>query len=167
MSLYEQNIRDFSGLYADCPELFTQKDLASFSELKATFSEEDSIEKISDAIALWCEAHPHIYNALLEIPVADDMQRGPGGRTTPVTSKGARDLLENIVRTEPLPGQEGDRLIHHVSIPSQPDTFRELASMRKDLAQLRAELTQALRTQATQATEYKRSDTGARNLKSE
>ena len=95
MSLYEQNIRDFSGLYTDRPELFTQADLNSFAELKATFSEEDSIEKISDEIALWCEARPRIYNALLEIPVADDAQRGPGGKPTPVTHKGIMSLLEN------------------------------------------------------------------------
>ena len=106
MSLYEQNIRDFSGLYADRPELFTQADLTSFSELKATFSEEDGVEKISDEIALWCEARPHIYNALLELPVVDDAQRGPGGKSTPVTHKGVMSLLENIMRTEP--GEESD-----------------------------------------------------------
>lgn len=101
MSLYEQNIRDFVGLYTDRSELFTPADLISITELKATFSEEDSVEKISDEIALWCEARPHIYNALLEIPVTDDIQRGPGGRPTPVTSKGVMSLLENIVRIEP------------------------------------------------------------------
>lgn len=101
MSLYEQNIRDFSILYAYCPEVFTQDDLASLMELKATFSEKDGIEKISDDIALWCEARPRIYNALLEIPVAEDTQRGPGGQTTRLMPKEAMILLENMVRTEP------------------------------------------------------------------
>lgn len=106
MSLYEQNIRDFSGLFAERPELFTQEDLASFSELKRTFLEEERIEKISDTIALWCEARPHIYDALLEIPVAEDTQRGPGGRPTRLTTKEAMSLLENIVRTEPNDDKE-------------------------------------------------------------
>ncbi|MEO0644637.1 MAG: hypothetical protein AAFZ17_00565 [Cyanobacteria bacterium J06650_10] len=99
MSLYEQNIRDFSGLYADRPEVFTQKDLDDLAKLQSTFTSEDDIQKISDSIALWCEARPTIYNALLEIP-PEDTQRGPGGRPTRLTTTEAMSLLENIVRTE-------------------------------------------------------------------
>ena len=109
MSLHEQNIRDFSKLYGDRPELFTQEDLTSFAELKATFSEEDDIRKIADAIAIWCKDRPYIYKALLEIPIteSESVQRGPGGRSTPVTKKGMMGMLENIVRTESGANNDG------------------------------------------------------------
>lgn len=98
MSPYEQNILDFYKIYEGHPDLFTDSDRASIEALKASFSEEDSIEKISDAIALWCEDHPHILNVLLEIPPADTGERGPGNRPPRLTPKEALELLENIVR---------------------------------------------------------------------
>ncbi len=98
MSPYEQNILDFYKIYEEHPDLFTDSDRASLETLKATFSEDDSIEKISDTIALWCEDHPHILNVLLEIPPKDTGERGPGGRPTRLTAKETLELLENIVR---------------------------------------------------------------------
>ena len=68
MSPYEQNILDFYKIYEEKPELFTDADRASLETLRADFSDDDNIEKVSDAIALWCEAHPHILNELLEMP---------------------------------------------------------------------------------------------------
>jgi hypothetical protein len=98
MSPYEQNIVDFYQIYQDRPDLFTDEDRASLEALKTGFSEDDSVEKISDEIALWCEAHPHILDMLLEIPPDDTDVRGPGGRPTRLTSKEALELLENVVR---------------------------------------------------------------------
>ena len=98
MSPYEQNILDFYKIHEEHRDLFTDKDCASLEALRATFSENDSIEKISDAVALWCEDHPHILNVLLEIPPVDTGKRGPRGRPTNLTTKEALELLENIVR---------------------------------------------------------------------
>ncbi len=98
MSPYEQNILDFYQIYKDHPNLFTEADRASLEALQATFSEDDSIEKISNEIALWCEDHPHILNVLLEIPPGDTSERGPGGRPTRLTPKKALELLDNLVR---------------------------------------------------------------------
>lgn len=98
MSPYEQNILDFYKIYEDNPALFTDEARASLEALKATFSGDDSIEQISDAIALWCEEHPDILNALLELPPIDTGERGPGGPATRLTQKEALELLENIVR---------------------------------------------------------------------
>ncbi len=98
MSPYEQNILDFYKIYEEHPNLFTDSDRVSLEALKAIFSEDDSVEKISDAIALWCEDHPHILNVLLEIPPADTGERGPGNRPPRLTPKEALELLENIVR---------------------------------------------------------------------
>ena len=99
MSPYEQNILDFYKIYEEHPDLFTNEDRASLEALKASFSENDSIEKISDEIALWCEDHPNILNALLELPPSDTGERGPGGRPTHLTPKEALGLLDNIVRS--------------------------------------------------------------------
>lgn len=98
MSPYEQNILDFYKIYEENSELFTDDDRISLEALKASFSENDDIEKISDAIALWCEEHPKILDALLELPPIDTGERGPGGRPTRLTSKEALELLDNIVR---------------------------------------------------------------------
>lgn len=98
MSPYEQNILDFYKIYKDRPELFTNETRALLEALKVTLSEDASIEQISDAIALWCEEHPNILNALLELPPIDTGERGPGGPITRLTPKEALELLENIVR---------------------------------------------------------------------
>ena len=98
MSPYEQNILDFYKIYEEHPELFIDSILTSLADLRSTLSDNDSVEKISDAIALWCEEHSQILNALLELPPTDTGERGPGGRPTRLTPKEALELLENIVR---------------------------------------------------------------------
>ena len=98
MSPYEQAIVDFYQIYEDHPTLFTDEDCASLEALRATFSENDGIEKISNAIALWCKEHPHILHMLLEIPSNDTRERGAGGRPTRLTPKKALELLDNLVR---------------------------------------------------------------------
>lgn len=98
MSPYEQNILDFYKIYEERPELFTDSDRVSLEALKEALSNENSIEKISDELALWCEEHPHILNVLLEIPPSDTGERGPGGRPTRLTPKEALELLDNIIR---------------------------------------------------------------------
>lgn len=98
MSPYEQNILDFYKIYEEHPGLFTDDDRASLAQLQTTFSENDDIEKISDALALWCDDHPKILDQLLELPPSDTGERGPGGRKIRLTSKEALELLNNIVR---------------------------------------------------------------------
>lgn len=101
MSPYEQNILDFYQIYEDNPEIFTEDDRTSLAELHVTLSEDDNIERISDEISLWCEAHPHILNILLEMPLAEAGERGPGGRPTRLTPKEALGMLDNITRCGP------------------------------------------------------------------
>lgn len=99
MSIYEQNIQDFYKLYHDRPDLFTDADHASLSELITSLSGEDRIDKISDAIALWCEAHPPILNAFVELP-PEETTRGAGNRPTRLSAKEALGLLDNMVRSD-------------------------------------------------------------------
>lgn len=96
LSPYEANILDFNYIVIEKPELLTDEDRASLAELLSTLPED--IETVSDALALWYEARPHILNAILELPFGDTGERGPGGRKTRLTPKEAKDLLENIVR---------------------------------------------------------------------
>ena len=98
MSPYEQNILDFYKIYEEKPDLFTDADRASLEILRAGFSDDDNIEKVSDAIALWCEEHPHILDVLLEMPPGDTAERGPGNRKTRLTTKETLGLLKNMVR---------------------------------------------------------------------
>jgi hypothetical protein len=98
MSLYEQNILDFYKTYEEHPELFTKDNRDSLKRVRDTFSEGDSIEKISDTISLWCEDHPNILNVLLGCLPSGAGKRGPGSRPTRLTPKEALKLLENIIR---------------------------------------------------------------------
>lgn len=100
-SPYEANILDFNYLVAEKPELISDENWASLEALLSRFpkdAEKVSIEQISDELALWCERHPKVLDALLEIPPTDTGERGPGGRPTRLTPKEALELLENIVR---------------------------------------------------------------------
>lgn len=101
VSPYEANILDFNYLVAEKPELLSDEDRVSLEDLLSRLAkdaEKVSIEKISDELALWCERHPKVLDALLEIPPSDTGERGPGGRPTRLTAKEALELLENIVR---------------------------------------------------------------------
>ncbi|ASC71416.1 hypothetical protein XM38_023680 [Halomicronema hongdechloris C2206] len=128
MSPYEENILDFYKIYEEQPELFTDDDRASFEALKATFAEDDSIEKISDTIALWCEEHPNILNALLELPPSETSERGAGGRSTRLNPKEVLGLLDNITRSGPagrptrLDPEETSELLDNIVRESETDS---------------------------------------------
>ncbi|NEQ64353.1 MAG: hypothetical protein F6K21_02420 [Symploca sp. SIO2D2] len=97
LSPYEETILDFDHIAKKQPELFTAEDRADFAQLEATFPED--VEEISNAIALWCESHPHIKGAIFDLPVEESASvRAGGGRDTPMTGKEAKETTENIVR---------------------------------------------------------------------
>jgi hypothetical protein len=63
-------------------------------------------EFIHSAIALWCETHPHILDAIFALPVEELASvRAAGGRGTPLTGKEAKDAIENTVR-ESIPPEK-------------------------------------------------------------
>jgi len=68
---------------------------ADFAKLVATLP--DDVEEISNEIALWCKAHPHILDAIFALPT-EELFRAAGGRNTPLTGKEAKDAIENTVR---------------------------------------------------------------------
>jgi hypothetical protein len=96
VSPYEANILDFNYLVTEKPELLSDEDLVSLETLLSNLPED--IEKISDELALWCEDHPKVLDALLELPPTDTGERGPGGRPARLKPKEALELLDNIVR---------------------------------------------------------------------
>lgn len=128
MSPYEENILDFYKIYEEQPELFTNEDRASLDDLKTTFSAKDSIERISDEIALWCERHPHILNALLELPSSETSERAPRGRLTRLNPKEVLGLLDNITRSGPagrptrLDPEETSELLDNIVRKSDTDS---------------------------------------------
>jgi hypothetical protein len=65
LSPYEETILDFIYITQTHPELFTAEYRADFAQLVATLPED--IEEIANEIALWCEAHPHILDAIFEL----------------------------------------------------------------------------------------------------
>lgn len=104
LSPYEETILDFIYIAQNQPELFTAEDRIDLAKLVATFPED--VEEISNAIALWCEAHPHILDAIFALPVEESASlRAPGGRDTPLTGKESKDAIENTVR-ESIPPDE-------------------------------------------------------------
>ncbi|TAG60656.1 MAG: hypothetical protein EAZ28_06310 [Oscillatoriales cyanobacterium] len=97
LSPYEETILDFIYITQTHPELFTTEDRIDLAKLVATLPED--IEEISNEIALWCDTHPHILDAIFALPVEElDSLRAAGGRNTPLTGKEAKDALENTVR---------------------------------------------------------------------
>jgi hypothetical protein len=104
LSPYEETILDFIYITQTQPELFTTEDRTDFAKLVATLPED--IEKISNAIALWCDTHPHILDAIFDLPIEElDSLRAAGGRNTPLTGKEAKDAIENTVR-ESIPPEK-------------------------------------------------------------
>ena len=103
LSPYEETILDFIYVAQKQPELFTVEDRADFAQLVANLPED--IEEISNAIALWCDTHPHILDAIFALPVEEASLRAAGGRNTPLTGKEAKDALENTVR-ESIPPEK-------------------------------------------------------------
>jgi hypothetical protein len=86
------------------PELFTAEDRIDLAKLVATLPED--IEEISNEIALWCDTHPHILDAIFDLPVEElDSLRAAGGRNTPLTGKESKDAIENTVR-ESIPPEK-------------------------------------------------------------
>jgi hypothetical protein len=104
LSPYEETILDFIYIAQNQPELFTAEDRTDFAQLVATLP--DDVEEISNAIALWCDTHPHILNAIFALPIEElDSLRAAGGRNTPLTGKEAKDAIENTVR-ESIPPEK-------------------------------------------------------------
>ncbi|NES17944.1 MAG: hypothetical protein F6K41_03235 [Symploca sp. SIO3E6] len=97
LSPYEETILDFVYIAEKQPELFTAKDRADLAQLVATLPED--VEEISNQIALWCESHPHILDAIFDLPVEESASlRAAGGRDTSLTGKESKDAIENTVR---------------------------------------------------------------------
>jgi hypothetical protein len=103
LSPYEENILDFIYITQNQPELFTAEDRTDFAKLLATLPED--VEEISNAIAIWCDTHPHILDAIFALPVEEASLRAAGGRNTPLTGKEAKDAIENTVRESSPPPQ--------------------------------------------------------------
>jgi hypothetical protein len=104
LSPYEETILDFIYIAQNQPELFTAEDRTDFAQLVATLP--DDVEEISNAIALWCDTHPHILDAFFALPIEElDSLRAAGGRNTPLTGKEAKDAIENTVR-ESIPPEK-------------------------------------------------------------
>jgi hypothetical protein len=104
LSPYEETILDFIYITQTHPELFTTEDRIDLAKLVATLPED--IEEISNEIALWCDTHPHILDAIFELPVEElDSLRAAGGRNTPLTGKESKDAIENTVR-ESIPPEK-------------------------------------------------------------
>ncbi|MEG4008242.1 hypothetical protein QUA41_28170 [Microcoleus sp. Pol11C1] len=104
LSPYEETILDFIYIAQNQPELFTAEDRTDFAQLVATLP--DDVEEISNAIALWCDTHPHILDAIFALPIEElDSLRAAGGRNTPLTGKEAKDAIENTVR-ESIPPEK-------------------------------------------------------------
>lgn len=96
LSDYEENIITFVYLVQTKPELFTAEDHADLEDLLSTLP--DDVEEISNSIALWCEEHPPILDAILNIPIDDlDSLRAADGRATSLTGKESKEMLENSV----------------------------------------------------------------------
>ena len=102
-SPYEETILDFIYIAQTQPELFTAEDRTDVAKLVATLPED--IEKISNEIAIWCDTHPHILDAIFALPVEEASLRAAGGRNTPLTGKEAKDAIENTVRESSPPPQ--------------------------------------------------------------
>ncbi|MEG4442066.1 hypothetical protein QUB47_07510 [Microcoleus sp. AT9_B5] len=104
LSPYEETILDFIHIAQNQPELFTAEDRTDFAKLLATLPED--VEEISNAIAIWCDTHPHILDAIFALPIEElDSLRAAGGRNTPLTGKEAKDAIENTVR-ESIPPEK-------------------------------------------------------------
>jgi hypothetical protein len=104
LSPYEETILDFIYIAQNRPELFTAEDRTDLAKLVATLPED--VEEISNAIALWCDTHPHILDAIFDLPVEElDSLRAAGGRNTPLTGKESKDAIENTVR-ESIPPEK-------------------------------------------------------------
>ena len=96
LSDYEENIITFVYLVQTQPELFTAEERADLKDLLSTLP--DDVEEISNAIALWCEEHPQILDAILNIPIDDlDNLRAAGGRATRLTGIESKEMIENSV----------------------------------------------------------------------
>jgi hypothetical protein len=96
LSSHERNIRDFLDFAQKNIELFTDEICASLAEILPTLP--DDIEKISDAIALWCEKHPQIYDAFINLPITNLSDRAPGGGPTEITAQQVKAELDNRFR---------------------------------------------------------------------
>ena len=111
---HEENIIKFVYLIKKQPNLFTEEKRTNLRQLLQKLP--DNVEKISDAIALWCKEHPQIRDAFLNIPT-DDLNsirahRAPNGRATPLTGKETKEIIENSViesseSKEPEPSKKG------------------------------------------------------------
>jgi len=96
MSDYEENIWAFNNILNTQPELFLEEDRKDLKQLLSTLP--DEVEEISNAIALWCEKHPQVLDAILNIPINDlDSLRAAGGRATPLTGVESKEIIENSV----------------------------------------------------------------------
>lgn len=104
LSPYEKNILDFIYIAQNKPELFTTEYRADLAKLVATLPED--VEEISNAIAIWCDTHPYILDAIFALPIEElDSVRAAGGRDTPLTGKESKDAIENTVRESSPPPQ--------------------------------------------------------------
>ena len=91
---YQENIITFVYLVQTQPDLFTAEDRADLKDLLSTLP--DDVEEISNAIALWCEGHPQILDAILNIPILDSL-RAADGRSTTLTGRESKEMIENSV----------------------------------------------------------------------
>ena len=112
---HEENIIKFVYLIKKQPNLFKEKERTNLRQLLQKLP--DNVEKISDAIALWCKEHPQIRDAFLNIPT-DDLNsiRAANGRATPLTGKETKEMIENSViesseSKESEPSKKGKTLI--------------------------------------------------------
>jgi hypothetical protein len=112
MSPYEENILTFAYILEEQPDLLTAEDRADILELLATLP--NDVEEISNAIVLWYETRPQIFDAILKMPIDNlDSLRAAGGRSTPITGAESKEIIENSViqskkpdRSDPDPNQD-------------------------------------------------------------
>jgi hypothetical protein len=96
MSPYEENILTFAYILEKQPDLLTDKDSADILELLGTL--QSDVEEISNALVLWYETRPQIFDAILNVPIDNlDSLRAAGGRSTPITGAESKEIIENSV----------------------------------------------------------------------
>jgi hypothetical protein len=96
LSPYEQNIVDFVYILQSQPEIFTSVDCTEILKLLANLP--NDVEEISNALVLWYETRPQIFDAILNMPIDDlDTLRTAGGRSTPITGAESKEMIENSV----------------------------------------------------------------------
>jgi hypothetical protein len=102
MSPYEENILTFAYILEKQPDLLTAEDCAEILELLSTLPSD--VEEISNAIALWYETRPQIFDAILNVPIDNlDSVRAAGGRSTPITGAESKEIIENSVTQSKKP----------------------------------------------------------------